>query len=344
MSGRNVVGLDVGYSNLKVVTGRDPRHVPVRGHGAWIAPAGAGPAEYENERMHGASDAIRVMVNGRDFVAGLRHDQMSVKARVMAGDYSRQDSYRALVNAGLLMTNLERIDILVTGLPVKQWADPVARERLAQQLLGTHEVARSRTVKVSEAHVIAQPMGGWMDLFWFDSHNAGVSKTGGDLNKALVLVVDPGFYSLDWVLMREGEYEPAGSGTNQRSVKHILERVDELLKLECGGAYGLSRLEKAVREGQEEIWANGKVVTIEPYLAKACKELVPEALQDLKASLMKDGETRTVDRVILVGGGARFFAPFLRDLFGDDRVLIRESPELANARGYWVFGHMLAGQ
>lgn len=337
MSGRNVVGVDVGYSNLKVVAGSDPRHTPVRGHGAWITPSGAGPAEYENERMLGESDAVRVLVDGREYVAGIRHDQLSVKARVMAADYSRQDTYRALVHAALLMTNLDEIDLLVTGLPVKQWADAAERERLAQQLVGTHQVSRSRTVKVNSANVIAQPMGGFMDLYW--------SKFGGDwLNKAMVLVVDPGFYSLDWVLMREGEYAPAGSGTNQRSVKHLLDRVDAVLKSEFGGAYGLSRLEKAVRDGTTAIWVNGKQVPLEPYLSKVCRELVPEALQDLKASLTHDGEAMTVDRVVIVGGGARFFEPHLREQFGADKVVICDNPELANARGYWVFGHLLASE
>lgn len=341
MSDNNVVGVDVGYSNLKVVSGTDINRKPRPGNGAWIWPSGAAPVEYQHEQMpvQGDLSGIRVLLDGKDYVAGVAHDQISVKARVMSPDFASKDTYRALMYAAFVTTQLEEIDTLVTGLPVTQWADPAARQKVAAWLEGAHQVGHGRTVCVKRAHVIAQPMGGFMD---FMSSQAG---GGGDwANEAMVMVVDPGFYSLDWVVMRDGLYEPQSSGTSNRSVHSILKRVDQLIEQDTGGTYGVERLERAVRDKDKKIFVDGAAKALEPYLQKACNELVPEAIEGLSTALTDAGKQRLIDRVLVVGGGARFFRPYLEKRFGAHKVAVCESPELANARGYWVYGHLMTSQ
>ena len=54
----------------------------------------------------------------------------------MHGDYVQTPSYRALFLASLQLSGLDKVDVLVTGLPVSQWLDVAKREALAQKLAG----------------------------------------------------------------------------------------------------------------------------------------------------------------------------------------------------------------
>lgn len=54
----------------------------------------------------------------------------------------------ALFYAGLLLTGMKEIDLLVTGLPVTQYQDEALRAELEARFTGEHRIAPRRTVNV----------------------------------------------------------------------------------------------------------------------------------------------------------------------------------------------------
>src|SRR5574340_407043 len=106
-----IVGLDIGYSNLKVAFGEEGKEPELVSR-----PAGAAPSEHIGQRIMavGADEPLRVLVDGKEYVAGCSHDRLENWARELHKDYTATDSYRALFNAGLLLSGMTEIDRLVT--------------------------------------------------------------------------------------------------------------------------------------------------------------------------------------------------------------------------------------
>ena len=136
--------------------------------------------------------------------------------RTLHGDYVQTPSYWALFLASLLLSGRDKVDCLVTGLPVSQWLDVSKREALAQKLTGRHRATPKREVEVAAVRVVPQPIGGYLDLLW--------SGQGGSvLEEGRVLVIDPGFFSVDWVLVEEGGIRRASSGTSLEAMSVLLD-------------------------------------------------------------------------------------------------------------------------
>ncbi len=55
------------------------------------------------------------------------------------------------------------------------------------------------------------------------------------------------------------------------------------------------------------------------------------------------GSVADIDRIVLVGGGARFFQPGIRARFPDHPIEVAESGIFANVRGFQIAGERLAG-
>ena len=74
----NVLGIDIGYSNLKLAFGKTGHNPQVL-----LRPAGAAPADRLGEKISGKAedDFLRVMVNGNPFVAGLSPDRAELWSR-----------------------------------------------------------------------------------------------------------------------------------------------------------------------------------------------------------------------------------------------------------------------
>ena len=191
----NVLGIDIGYSNLKLAFGKRGAEPKVL-----LKPAGAAPADRLGEKIADKSkdDFLRVVVNGTPFVAGLSPDRAELWSRELHEDYPSTESYRALFHAGLLLAELEQIDLLVTGLPVSQYLNQELRTRLQTQMTGEHQVTPRRRITVQAVKVVPQPVGGFVD------HVRNL-KDASEFEDSRVLVVDPGFFSVDWVLISNGE-------------------------------------------------------------------------------------------------------------------------------------------
>jgi plasmid segregation protein ParM len=321
-----VLGIDIGYSNLKLACG-DPGGEPR----VLLRPAGAAPADRLGEKIasNGEEDFLRVLVNGEPFVAGLSPDRAELWSRELHEDYPSTASYRALFHAGLLLAELDQIDRVVTGLPVNQYLDPELRERLAGQMRGEHQITPRRKITVGEVKVVPQPVGGFVDYVW------GLPDAS-EIEDSRVLVVDPGFFSVDWVLISNGELRRQSCGTSLEASSVILDEAVRLIAQDFGGNVGRERLEHTLRKGHAQVRLLGERVEVAPYLKKAADKVGPIVTTRLRESLRK--ENASADLVLLVGGGAGFFEEAIKDAFPQLKVSTPEAPVFANVRGFWRMG------
>ncbi|HME21158.1 MAG TPA: ParM/StbA family protein, partial [Acetobacteraceae bacterium] len=320
-----VVAVDVGYSNLKILAGMAGTAPAVT-----ILPAGAGPLAAMPDRLgRGRDDRhLVVSVDGAAWAAGVEPGRLQNWERELHPEYPATAAYRALFHAALLVSGQERVDRLVTGLPVAQHQDTARRERLRAALIGVHQVTPERQVTVEQVDILPQPVGAYLDAI-------GSAAAAAVFNTARTLVIDAGFFSVDWVLIDGGELRSANSGSSTSAMSLLIEAADDLIQQDHGDRLGLDQIEKALRAGSGTVSLFGSPVELAPYLTAAAKRTASAAITAVRQSMRS--ERRAVDVVLLTGGGAAIYADAAREAYPRSQVVVPADPVLANARGFWDY-------
>ena len=103
-----IVGLDVGYSNLKIAAG-EAGGVPQ----VSARPAGAAPAQRLGERVGSGpapADGIYVDGRGQRWIAAVEPGRLEGWQRPLHEDYAASPAYEALVKAGLVLADIQLAD------------------------------------------------------------------------------------------------------------------------------------------------------------------------------------------------------------------------------------------
>ncbi|MBX3630288.1 MAG: ParM/StbA family protein [Nitrosomonas sp.] len=320
----NILGIDIGYSNLKLAYGIEDQPPQT-----CLRPAGAAPAKCFGTRIDGTAheDFLYVDVDGQEFVAGVSPDRAELYSRSLHENYTSSDSYKALFHAGLLLTDMDKIDTLITGLPVSQYLNDKKRQQIQEQMQSTHRITATRQVTVNRVIVLPQPIGGYLDY---------ISNGKVDTEDARILVIDPGFFSVDWVVIANSVIQNQSSGTSLNASSVLLEETAKLIAGDYETSMNTESLENAVRKGKSTVMLLGKKVEIAPYLEKAGKAIGSIVAETIQKALRT--ESRMADIIVLVGGGAVFFQETIKNAFPRLSVTTPDEPVFSNARGFWLMG------
>ncbi len=312
------MGLDIGYSNLKLCTGD-------KECSTHILPVGVLPdAAVHNAFMNAhLKKALRVTVEDEAFYAGVSQDFIGDRPRTLHEDYPSTVDYRAMFAAALVLASQPEIDHLVTGLPASQFLDSSRVKALRDALTGEHKITPKRTVKVKKVTVVPQPIGGYMSAFQLHP----------EMDEMRVLVVDPGFFSVDWVIIREGAVEPGTMGTSLKAMSVLLEETAMLIQEDHGGRVAVEDIEKAIRNGKDAIRLFGESVELKSYLQKASASVASLVMTSVRSDIRS--VKSEVDAVLLVGGGATLYHHAAADTFPRAKVFRCNNPVSANAEGFW---------
>lgn len=321
------LGMDIGYSALKLAMGYVDSGAPK----TLVLPAGAGPAEMLPRSARGATgSAIRVLVNGNEWVAGVEPSRLQGWTRELHEDYSATDNYKALFYAALACSEENKIDFLVTGLPSSQYKDDAIVERLRKQLVGKHQIAPKREVEVCDVVILPQPAGAYVNAL----QTCNDEKIRRLLEDSSVLVLDPGYFSYDWALMVESDLHESSCGTSLKAMSIVLEETNTLISKQYGVAPGVDPLERRIRNGEFTVPVGADLVDVKPYFDEARASVVGYAVTEMRNQLRN---TRAPNVVIIAGGGATAWEDQANELFKEQsKIIVPENPVLANALGFWA--------
>ncbi|MBS6033950.1 MAG: ParM/StbA family protein [Pantoea sp.] len=162
------------------------------------------------------------------------------------------------------------------------------------------------------------------------------------------LVVDLGRFTCDIALV-DKDLMPVKKASYEHGVQKMIERVHALLpefEANLGKSFGASDLsvdsvDAIIRQGyigSRLESAKSKRIDISEVINQAASELAEKIWQDVRAL---HRNTRDVDVVLVVGGGANYIAgklPGLTDHTADwhDVVVVPNNPEMAIARGVYL--------
>ena len=326
MAGIYGVGLDIGYSQIKVVVGDVDHEEPQ----TLVRPAVAGPAALLSNRFlrDDAPGGISVLVQGAPWVACCERGLLQGAMRELHADYTATDNYRALFYAALCLTGRSVIDSVVTGLPVSHYQVPAHRKRLEDFMTQDHLVAPGHRVKILRTQVLPQPAGAFVDLYGRREDLTDL------LNEGRVVVLDIGYFSADWAIFEQGQFHSLVSGSSQKAMSRLLDTAHQHISKDHDGGPGIEALEDALRHGHNTVLVFGERIPIAPYLASAARETAPQIATHVRAA-MRD-QSDNIDLVLLVGGGARLYQSAVQEAFPRSRLEVPEDGVIANARGFWL--------
>jgi len=332
-------GLDVGYGGLKAVSstaGGGAVHEVVLPSGA--APQSAMPVHLDNSvDLKGGEP---VLVDGKPWVAGVEQPHIQNRTRMTHDDFPRTPEYTALYLAGLARLSVNRVEALVTGLPVGQFYSPggaALAAFLRMKLSGLLRLSAEAVVNVAQVMVVPQPLGTFFGLASEPDYAALATET-----HLRSLVVDPGFFSVDWVVMSGQSVMRQHSGMSKQATSVILERAAAEISEAHGREISRDQLDCALRTGQDRVAAGFRQsVELAPFLKRAADAVADVMVGEMKTALRSAGP---IDLVILTGGGSPLYADTIRQAYANITVVQPSDVVLGNARGYCAIARMKAAQ
>lgn len=185
-----VRAIDVGYGNTKLVISAEGANVRCT-HFSSIAPVTAEVGV--TDALGTRRKTVAIPIGGLLYEVGPEvHLAADVfNARQMHDGFCETPEYLALLRGAFHFMKVERIDLLVLGLPVATFKTQKAT--LERRMVGSHDLGQGKRVQVGQVRVVAQPQGALMH--YGVSHNR-LAQVKNERN----LVIDPGARTFDWLV------------------------------------------------------------------------------------------------------------------------------------------------
>lgn len=323
-----LIGIDIGYSSVKLAFGTE-KHPVVQ-----TLPVGAARRTQMlkgDDNQFQIGSGFLVMVNDEEWVAGISPADIPGFTRTMDNDYPRSPEYLALFRAALSRVGVSVVDQVVIGLPVFQFKDDSQRLELQERLEGRHYIRPDFVVDVKSVKVIAQPAGAIGHHLNVQSELPESEQIGPD---DIVLIVDPGHFSIDWVVFRRG-FDTNAAGSTSTAGESIVQAAATALSKQHNTEVKVPRLERAILGGRSTVSAGKVDIPFAKALEEQASQIVEANLKVIRGSVRRVSESEGVDVILLTGGSARLFAPALEAKFPESRVIVTPDNVMANARGFF---------
>lgn len=318
-----IAALDIGYRNTKCMFRTGSRQTAR----TILFPSLALPAaESVSGRLLDRRNTRLVEVDGVHYEVGPDAELLSGvhTALVLHENYIRTPEHHALFLGALSYIGVTDIDVLAVGLPVEFMT--LQRDQLIQRLTGEHVVAGLGRVKVNKVIVLPQPVGGLVDhLTRLGIADAKSPRT--------TLLVDPGFFTVDWTAARGLKYLPGMTGSFSAGVSQALQAVAKRLSETLGIRYdNLAAIDRALVSGEGVLRVRGESVDLGGFMECARERLAP-AVHTLCNQV---GAGLDIDHIVVCGGGADLLMPLITQAFPKHTVEKMPSPAMANVRGFFL--------
>ena len=238
--------------------------------------------------------------------------------------YAKTADYEVFVKAVLSFRGYPQVvERLVLGVPVHTSQQVI--QHLKLRFVGKLFVD-DRYVEVKEVRVIEQPVAG---LVWHIYRSGRQEALAG----RMVLTIDVGYRTVDWVVTSGLKLVSGRSGSSASGVHKLVaalaERLSIDLREDCRSLNMRRRIEESLRQGSENLLIGGTPVSMARY-DDQLDAIIRAALSPVWAGV---GTTADITDVLLLGGGAKKFEASVRAQLTNRRVTLPESPELSIVKG-----------
>lgn len=254
-----------------------------------------------------------------------RHTHSS---RILHKQFTNSPEYRALTTGAMFYMGEPHIDQLVIGLPVSLLE--TKGHQLKHLFEGTHHFLNNSSTTVDEVIVLAQPLGGF---FQYSLSN----KKYNCLRDSINLVIDPGYFTVDWVLARGIQPINQRCGTFAGGMYALLHHLAQSIsRFENITYQNVEAIDKALHTGSLAIC--GKKVSLSQHI-QDLKPVIDEAINAVVNSV---GDGSDIDNIIVCGGAAPFFTSAIAEQFPSHSIQTLPNAVFANVAGFQQAGEYLS--
>jgi plasmid segregation protein ParM len=372
-----VIAQDIGFGNFKAVWS-NPLH-PEPWKSECVYPSSAvleagGPAARAAAGLGGGVNAVKIEVDGKTFSVGPDASVAGAVTPILSEDYCKRPEYEALIAGGLhyAMAGLGKAfrsyDCLVLGLPVSTFADlsdslettgkKARKVPLPAHLIDPSQVEQgpegvraltSMTTLAKQVLVVPQPLGAFRYAQELGNTGAGPEGFGPFGDDEVILFIDPGYNTLDWLTFRGGVMERNGCGAFNGGVSAIYGAVAKAAARRMNaGVIPIRHVERAMTKfkalngtqaASDVVLRSGNhklpISELISYAEGQAGTIVDRLLQAI------DLDQITPDRIIIAGGGSDLYEAAFRKATTSYPVFTLPDPVMANARGFWLLGQDL---
>lgn len=249
------------------------------------------------------------------------------KGRVMTNRYVYTDEYQAIMKGALKMMHLSHIDLLVLGTPVSNYEETsVHLKKTWEGIVDLSTTSgEKRKLKINQVKVVPQPIGG---LAWYGHKNNQYQK----LRKEINLVIDPGHFTLDW-LIAEGMKMTPDSGSYEGGMAFVIKSIAKELGVDDKNVRTLNNIDECIYKGKP-FMLNGKncdITGLMPLAQKTVRDSIDVMTGNLGSALSD------VQNIIILGGAAELYAKEFKKTHPNHQISIAKDPNLANVLGFqWI--------
>lgn len=332
-----VRALDVGYGNVKFVR----RHESMEASVICDMFPSRSPAASDSSIGEGTlkkRETVVVKVNGTSYEVG--HDVAQAQgandvSSILDNKFVRSDGYMARVLGALhyMFVDLEQdhIDLLVVGLPVNNIKEH--KNYLISKLKTRHELPGDRIVEIKDVKVFEQPLGAFFNFMYSPDEPQKFSFQ--EVKSQRNLIIDPGMYTFDWLLVDNMKGSDSRSGGTTRAMSEIIKAMAKVIakEHETNAETVFKILDDAIRNNKSPR-VFSKDIDLEKYLSHATP-VINESV-DALANVVGDGAD--LDNIMLVGGGARFFKKAIQTKYPKHTIITTNNSVYANVIGFQMAG------
>jgi plasmid segregation protein ParM len=335
----SVGGLDIGYGNTKYIAGISDDFNLICDHFPSLTPI-APNVDMSGGLLNRRNTKI-IELDGNRYEVG-KDTEMTANTvdsgRVLSENYIFSEQYHALFLGALDYMNVEVYDVLVMGLPVKFMHNAA---KLVNKFEGIHKLSNDRTCEVKKIIVIPQPLGGFYDV----AIKENLYEEMIDENN---LVIDPGYYTYDFLLMNgltpiENRSDALNGGmsrvltTMSKSISSVLGRtyennnaIDKALRK----TKKIKNPETGVKEEKRVIKIGGEYLDLLPHI-KNTSHVLDSIINDMTNIVQTYDD---IDNIILVGGPESIFDKKIRDHLVGRIIHKSKTPLYSNVNGFFYWG------
>jgi len=317
---RQIIGLDIGYANVKVFTAGK----------RIIFPSVIGTGETSSSKISGTDSAMQIKYEDKTYNVG--DSAIGGKSRFSERKETREwymeRDYKILFQAALSELGAPDDVVIVTGLPVAFYVKD--KDAVKEIMQGVHHIYRVGrpvfSVNVEKCLVTPQPMGSLSDYGINDEGSINNSDVMGEVG-----IIDIGGKTTN--ILHASKMSDVVPSTNSFDiggwdiVRALKERVSELYEFDD------HEIADAIRNGS--IFYRGAEINLEDELAEildpVTDKIVAEALQ------LWSGAAR-LRTILISGGGANLIGYRIKAKIPHSNIKIMEDSTFANARGYYKMG------
>jgi hypothetical protein len=326
-------GINIGYGHTKIRTMQGYQSFPSIAHPANTQFTGLG--------MERQSRIVRY--NGMDYEVG--QDAKFLSRQLSAGKVLRPRwldtvQYKVFQQAvwDILHESSEGSGkkpwTIVTGVAVEHSKDQDYLDRLQFTWIGEHQTSKGESIVIETCRAVPEPMGAYWAMVLSDPQLKERVKN------RTVIVVDLGYYTIDWIGIHGNRLIPALSSGDNLGMHTLYAEFQKYIQ----GTYSLSMdlvdIENRIRDPHATIRIGGKDVSLEHVLSPVLEQVLPAVVNRFLEGI---GSVSREDALYLVtGGGAKFLYPYLREYLDHAELYITPDPQRDNADGYYMLATALS--